>query len=178
LGLGFRFSPLFGETYRYTTASGIFSDQLQKWNKFAGYDAPMIYGELYVPGVFEGLLIRLGRYISVPDTEAQLAPNNYMYSHSMTYGYDNYTNQGLIASWQLTKNWLVQTAIAIGTDSSLWNARHTLIRPAGGPGVFSVAGRLDNGAGGAISARSVGLQRPGRSRHQAQLHGLCSLPVG
>jgi opacity protein-like surface antigen len=132
---GFRFSPLFGETYRYTTASGIFSDQLQKWNKFAGYDAPMIYGELYIPGVFEGLLLRLGRYISVPDTEAQLAPNNYMYSHSMTYGYDNYTNQGLVASWQLTKNWLVQTAIAIGTDSSLWNARNTSYPalPAGAP---------------------------------------------
>ena len=113
---GFRFSPLFGETYRYTTASGIFSDQLQKWNKFAGYDAPMIYGELYVPGVFEGLLLRLGRYISVPDIEAQLAPNNYMYSHSMTYGYDNYTNQGLVASFQLTKNWMVQGAIALGTE--------------------------------------------------------------
>jgi opacity protein-like surface antigen len=132
---GFRFSPLFGETYRYTTASGIFSDQLQKWNKFVGYDAPMIYGELYIPGVFEGLLLRLGRYISVPDIEAQLAPNNYMYSHSMTYGYDNYTNQGLVASFQLTKNWMVQGAIAAGTDSSLWNARQTSYPalPAGAP---------------------------------------------
>ena len=57
----------------------------------------MIYGELYIPNIAEGLVIRLGRYISIPDIEAQLAPNNYMYSHSMTYGYDNYTNHGLIA---------------------------------------------------------------------------------
>ncbi len=154
---GFRFSPLFGETYRYTTASGIFSDQLQKWNKFVGYDAPMIYGELYVPGVMEGLLLRLGRYISVPDIEAQLAPNNYMYSHSMTYGYDNYTNQGLVASLQLTKNWMVQGAIAIGTDSSLWNARNASYNPlyAGQPysllpGVFTTvpAGYLVAGQAG------------------------------
>ena len=132
---GFRFSPLFGETYRYTTANGIFSDQLQKWNKFAGYDAPMIYGELYIPQVMEGLMLRLGRYISVPDIEAQLAPNNYMYSHSMTYAFDNYTNQGLIATLQLTKNWMVQGAIAVGTDTSVWNARNTNVAalPAGAP---------------------------------------------
>ena len=120
---GFRFSPLYGETYRYTTAGGIFSKQLQKWNLFAGYDAPMIYAELYFPWVFEGVTVRVGRYISVPDIEAQLAPNNYMYSHSMTYGYDNYTNQGVIAAWQLTKNWMVETGIEVGTDSSLWNSR-------------------------------------------------------
>ena len=176
---GFRFSPLFGETYRYTTASGIFSDQLQKWNKFVGYDAPMIYGELYVPGVFEGLLLRLGRYISVPDIEAQLAPNNYMYSHSMTYGYDNYTNQGLVASLQLTKNWLVQGAIAIGTDSSLWNARNTSYPALPVGAVYSQpAGRFHDSAGGLSHGGSIGLQWPGRSRHQAQLHGLYSLPVG
>ena len=50
---GFRLSPLFGETYRYTTAFGIFSDQLQKWNKFAGFDVPMAYGELVLPGLLK-----------------------------------------------------------------------------------------------------------------------------
>jgi len=134
---GFRFSPLFGETYRYTTASGIFSKQLEKWNKFVGYDAPMIYGELYVPGIMEGLLLRLGRYISVPDIEAQLAPNNYMYSHSMTYGYDNYTNQGLIATLQATKNITVQAGIVVGTDSSLWNDRQTQYPALFGGAVYS-----------------------------------------
>ena len=55
---------------------------------------PMAYGEVFVPQVMEGLLIRFGRYISIPDIEAQLAPNNYMYTHSMTYTFDNYTNTG------------------------------------------------------------------------------------
>jgi hypothetical protein len=75
----------------------------------------------------------------------------------MTYGYDNYTNQGLMASWQLTKNWLVQTGVAVGTDSSLWNARNTSYNPlyAGQPysllpGVFTTvpAGYLVAGQAG------------------------------
>ena len=32
--------------------------------------------------------IRVGRYISLPDIEAQLAPNNYTYSHSLLYTFD------------------------------------------------------------------------------------------
>ena len=49
----------------------------------------MMYGELYFPQVMKGLMVRVGRYISLPDIEAQLAPNNYMYTHSLTYAYDN-----------------------------------------------------------------------------------------
>jgi hypothetical protein len=65
---------------------------------------PMVYGELYLPQFAEGLLIRAGRYISVPDIEAQLAPNNYMYSHSMTYAVDNYTNTGVVGTLKINKN--------------------------------------------------------------------------
>jgi len=119
---GFRVSPIYGETYRYTTALGFASYQLQHKNQQAGFDVPMIYGELYIPNIAEGLLVRIGRYISVPDIEAQLAPNNYMYSHSMTYGYDNYTNTGILFSLQATRNWVLQAGVTIGTDSAVWDA--------------------------------------------------------
>ena len=67
----------------------------------------MIYGELFIPYVADGLMIRVGRYISLPDIEAQLAPNNYMYTHSFTYGYDNYTNEGIIGTvFAITKNFI------------------------------------------------------------------------
>ena len=142
---GFRLSPLYGETYRYTTAFGFLSKQLQKWNLFAGFDIPMMYGELYIPGIFEGVNIRAGRYISLPDIEAQLAPNNYMYSHSMTYGFDNYTNTGIVTSVQVTKNLMVQGGISIGTEAQPSNARHVFYPPVPGgvlyqpvPGVFNV----------------------------------------
>lgn len=117
---GFRVAGIYGENYRYTTALGLFSYQLQKKNNIYGYDLPMVYGEVYVPQVADGLLIRFGRYISVPDIEAQLAPNNYMYSHSMTYAFDNYTNTGAIASLRLNRNWMVQGGVTVGTDSMPW----------------------------------------------------------
>ena len=128
---GFRISPIYGETYRYTTALGFGSYQLQHKNQQAGWDIPMIYGELYIPGPFEGLIFRLGRYISVPDIEAQLAPNNYMYSHSMTYAFDNYTNTGLLAGLQVTRNLLLELGIVVGTDSALWDSGP--LKPSGPP---------------------------------------------
>jgi Putative beta-barrel porin-2, OmpL-like. bbp2 len=130
---GFRVSPIYGETYRYTTALGFGSYQLQHKNQQAGWDIPMIYGELYFPGPFQGLILRLGRYISVPDIEAQLAPNNYMYSHSMTYAYDNYTNTGLLAGLQVTRNLLLELGIVVGTDSAGWDASGVKLAPSGPP---------------------------------------------
>src|SRR6202035_910746 len=107
----------YGENYRYTTAYGLWSYQLLNQNKNYGYDLPMAYGEVFIPQLAEGLLIRFGRFISVPDIEAQLAPNNYMYTHSMTYTFDNYTNTGLQGSLALNKNWIVQLGVTDGTEA-------------------------------------------------------------
>ena len=106
---GFRFSALYGDNYRYTTAYGLFSNQLLNKNAVYGVDLPMVYTDLYFP-VMQGLDVRLGRFISIPDIEAQLAPNNYTYVHSLTYTFDNYTNTGIEATLAVTKNWMVQSA--------------------------------------------------------------------
>jgi hypothetical protein len=126
---GMRLSALYGENYRYTTADGIASYQLLKKNYINGYDFPMMYGDLYIPNVGEGLLLRLGRYISIPDIEAQLAPNNYMYSHSMTYSFDNYTNEGLVGTLAVTKQLMVQLGVVDGTETAIWNAGQTRMNP-------------------------------------------------
>src|SRR3984893_10408010 len=101
---GFRISFLYGLDYRFTISRGLFSDQLLKHNSYAGFDMPMVYFDLYVPYVFQGMNIRIGRIISEPDIEAQLAPNNLMATHSLLYGFDNYT----------------QTDITDGTPVALW----------------------------------------------------------
>jgi hypothetical protein len=82
---------------------------------------PMAYGEVFIPQVMEGLMLRFGRYISIPDIEAQLAPNNYMYSHSMTYTFDNYTNTGIDATLAVTKNWMLQAGLTVGTEAMPWH---------------------------------------------------------
>ena len=123
---GFRISAIYGSDYRYTTSYGLGSYQLLGRNNANGWDMPMLYVDWYTPFVGKGLNIRVGRYISVPDIEAQLAPNNYMYSHSMTYTFDNYTNEGILASYQLDKNLILQAGVTIGTEATFQHAYQTL----------------------------------------------------
>lgn len=126
---GFRIAPIYGENYRYTTAYGLWSNQLLNQNKNYGYDLPMAYGEVFIPQIAEGLLLRFGRFISIPDIEAQLAPNNYMYTHSMTYTFDNYTNTGLQSTLAVTKNWMLQLGVSVGSDTMPWNAGARIANP-------------------------------------------------
>ena len=126
---GFRIAPIFGENYRYTTSYGLFSNQLLGKNRVNGYDIPMYYGELYIPKVAQGLLIRAGRFIALPDIEAQLAPNNYMYTHSLTYTYDNYTNTGIQTTTALSKNVFLQLGISVGSDTAPWNVGKHIVNP-------------------------------------------------
>ena len=130
---GFRLSALYGENYRYTNSYGLESWQFNGNNNVYGYDFPMVYGELYIPYVAEGLLFRFGRYISIPDIEAQLAPNNYTYTHSLTYTYDNYTNTGLMTTLAVTKNVTLQFGIDFGTETPIWNHGVTIANPMPNP---------------------------------------------
>ncbi len=118
---GFRVSGIYGVDYRYTASLGLGSNQLTKSNKNMGWDLPMEYAELYIPQVASGLLIRAGRYIAIPDIEAQLAPNNYMYTHSMTYTFDNFTNTGIMATLAVTPNLFIQGGISAGTETYIGN---------------------------------------------------------
>ncbi len=119
---GFRFTQLYGMDYRYTTALGYFSNQLLQHNNLYGYDPLEIYGELYVPWIGEGTVLRLGRFISPPDIEAQLAPDNYLYSHSLLYTFDAYTHTGLLASTRLNPQTIVQLGIHAGNDVAPWTS--------------------------------------------------------
>src|SRR5215831_12043125 len=117
---GFRISTLLGLDYRFTTTYGFLSDQLLKHNSYFGFDMPMIYLDLYIPFVAQGMNIRIGRIISEPDIEAQLAPNNLMATHSLLYGFDNYCQEGIFTTTKLNDQWTIQLGISDGTDVALW----------------------------------------------------------
>ena len=110
---GFRFTALYGLDYRFTTADGYFSQQLLHTKKDGalgnqyGVDPAMFYLDFYFPHVAKGMVLRMGRYISLPDIEAQLAPNNYTYTHSLTYTYDCYTQTGVNATIKFSRRDLV-----------------------------------------------------------------------
>jgi hypothetical protein len=116
---GFRLTQLVGFDYRYTTMKGIFSGQLLSGNNHIGYDPVMFYVDLYWP-VLAGFNIRIGRYISAPDIEAQLAPDNYTYSHSLLYTYDAFTQLGVMATLKLDNRWLFQLGFSSGNDIAFW----------------------------------------------------------
>jgi hypothetical protein len=126
---GFRLSALYGENYRYTFGYGVDSASFLGHNLYNGYDFPMMYGEIFLPQFLEGVMIRVGRFISLPDIEAQLAPNNYMYSHSLTYAYDNYTNTGIQATFAITKNLFYQLGVTAGTEAFPWHVGQTIPNP-------------------------------------------------
>jgi hypothetical protein len=118
---GFMFDNIYGTDYRYTIAKGIFSNQLLGNNNLYGYDPTQIYGLLYVPHVAEGMLIKVGRFISPSDIEAQWAPDNYLYSHSLMFTVDPYTFTGAMATIKLSKYFQFEVGAHAGNDVAPWS---------------------------------------------------------
>jgi hypothetical protein len=114
---GFRISSIYGVDYRWTTAYGYQSGQVATQNLLNGYDDPELFAMLYEPHFFKGgTVIELGRVISVPDIEAQLAPQNYLYTHSIMFDWDSYTQSGLILWSKLSNMFLLDYGVTFGDD--------------------------------------------------------------
>jgi hypothetical protein len=119
---GYRLTLLYGTDYRFTTSHGLLSQQLLVKNAQYGFDPVMFYLDGYLPHVGKGTVIRVGRYISLPDIEAQLAPNNYTYSHSITYTYDCYTQLGVNVTTKLSDHWTIQGGLSASCDTMPWTS--------------------------------------------------------
>ena len=117
---GYRATLLYGTDYRFTTAKGMLSQQLLLKNNQYGFDPVMLYLDFYFPHVAQGMNVRVGRYVSLPDIEAQLAPNNYSYSHSILYTYDCYTQTGVVATVKTGDHLTVQAGVSPGCDVMPW----------------------------------------------------------
>ena len=117
---GFRSTWLYGTDYRYMTSGGWFSDQLLEHNKKYGYDPTEQYLNEYVPGLAQGLIVTVGRWIATPDIETQFAPDNYLGTHSILFTFDTYTQTGIMGTLMLNKQWTIQGAVHAGTDMAPW----------------------------------------------------------
>lgn len=118
---GFLSTTIFGTDYRYTTAKGYFSNQLLKHNNEYGADPAELYGLLYFPKIADGMLLKLGRYISPADIEAQWATDNYLYSHSLMFTVDPYTFTGVQATFKLGSYWQLEAGVHFGNDMAPWS---------------------------------------------------------
>ena len=119
---GFHLTGLYGTSYRFTTNLGYFSSQLIDDHHQYGFDPSLEYVDLYIPQVADGLNIRIGRFISIPGIEAQLAPNNYVYTHSLLYAVDPFTDTGILATVKLNAQWLLQLGLTASHDVAPWSS--------------------------------------------------------
>lgn len=130
LDWGFNISNLWGYDYHYTTMKGVFSNQLlnnpapsQQLNgKIYGEDPMLFYADLYIPWIAEGMVVRVGRWLSLPDIEAQFSPQNYLMTHSILYTVDPYTQMGVMTTTRLNDQWTVQLGINGSNDTAVWNS--------------------------------------------------------
>lgn len=126
---GFDISNLYGYDYHYTVSKGIFSNQLlnnpapnQPLNgKIYGDDPMLFYFDLYIPWVAQGMVVRAGRWLSLPDIEAQFSPQNYLMTHSILYTADPYTQTGVMTTTRLSQQWTFQIGINASNDTAPWN---------------------------------------------------------
>jgi len=126
---GFHFDNLYGYDYHFTTMNGVLSNQLlsnpnpnQPLNgKVYGYDPMLFYGDIYIPWIAQGMDIRIGRWLSLPDIEAQFSPNNDLVTHSILYTVDPYTQMGVLTTTKLDDQWTVQLGINGSNDVAVWN---------------------------------------------------------
>lgn len=118
---GFLVTTIFGTDYRYTTGKGYFSNQLLLHNNKYGFDPAEMYGLVYFPKVADGLLLKVGRFISPADIEAQWATDNYLYTHSLMFTVDPYTFTGVQATFKLGSHWQLEAGIHGGNDVAPWS---------------------------------------------------------
>ncbi len=118
---GFLLTTIFGTDYRYTTGKGYFSNQLLGNNQKYGFDPAEMYGLIYFPKIADGMLLKIGRFISPADIEAQWATDNYLYSHSLMFTVDPYTFTGVQATFKLGAYWQLEAGVHAGNDMAPWS---------------------------------------------------------
>jgi len=101
-------------------AGGWFSDQLLRHNRLYGFDHAEQYIDVYIPRIFDGLIIRVGRWIACPDIETQFAPDNYLGTHSLLFTFDTFTQTGIMLTGKFGDQWLLQVGLTAGTDMAPW----------------------------------------------------------
>jgi hypothetical protein len=119
---GFHVTGLYGTSYRFTTNLGYFSSQLIDDHHQYGFDPSLEYVDLYIPQVADGMNIRIGRFISIPGIEAQLAPNNYVYTHSLLYAVDPFTDTGILTTIKMNSQAVLQLGLTASHDVAPWSS--------------------------------------------------------
>jgi hypothetical protein len=117
---GFRSDTILpGTDYRFTTARGLFSDQVTADHgqpDIYGIDLVQFYAEAYFPTIAQGLDVKVGRFYGQYGVESIEAPGNALFSHAYTFLDNPFTQTGILTTTQLTSAWSAEAGLVMGED--------------------------------------------------------------
>ena len=117
---GWRVDLLAGTDYRWTLPRGLFNSQLENADgeiNLYGVDPITHYFEWYFPTIFQGLDVKVGRFLtpfgfeSVETVSSPLVSKSYMFNW-----FPPFTHYGILTTATINPLWTVQAGIVNGND--------------------------------------------------------------
>jgi hypothetical protein len=108
-----------GSDYLFTLPRGLWNSQLTANNggpNTYGIDPFQFYGETYLPGILQGLDIKVGRFCMLQGVEMTEATMNLLLSHSYTFLVDPFTHTGILTTTRVSDQLVMQAGITTGSD--------------------------------------------------------------
>lgn len=119
--LGFHFDCILpGTDYRFTLARGLFDGQLTANDggpNLYGIDPIQFYFDWRIPGVLEGLTVRVGRFFCPYGIDSVAAPDNILATDSYSDFYDPFTLTGILTTLKLNDTWTLVNGVVLGPDT-------------------------------------------------------------
>lgn len=117
---GFRSDTILpGTDYRFSVARGLGSGQLTADDgqpNLYGFDPIQFYAEASLPGVRNGLNVKLGRFFAPYGVESVAAAETPLGSRAYTFIYDPFTTTGLSTRLKWDDTWSFENGIVLGDD--------------------------------------------------------------
>ena len=117
---GFRVDTLVGSDYRFTVARGLFDSQLANSTgaqNLSGVDLVTFYTNVYLPSLFQGTEIAIGRFLTPISSESEETILTPLLTRSMSFNYGGpFTHTGLSVTSKLTSQFTARAILALGND--------------------------------------------------------------
>ena len=127
-GWGFKVAFLAGTDYRFTVIRGLFDQQLRNGNlngseingfqqNLYGVDLPLFYANFWLPNLFEGTELTVGRMFCQFGYESVMAPTTPLMSRSYAFNWaPPFFHTGVMLSPKFNKNWSAKLMAVNGND--------------------------------------------------------------
>ena len=129
ISTGFNLDLMFGSDYRFMLQRGFYNSQLQNsqgTQNIYGADMPQAYVNAYLPSLFEGTEVRLGKFFTPFGYESLEGPTTPLLSRSYAFNWaPPFTHWGAMAIANLDTNWQATVGVVNGNDVMIGDPAET-----------------------------------------------------